>query len=311
MDSEYNKDQGHLLLGIPSGGRLSEKTMELFSSAELPLTRLTERSYSGRGKRWDRLHVRYLRPTDIARFVANNVLDIGVSAENIVAETEVAVRNILPLNFGNCRIILAAKRGMKRGKLNGKIIATSYPRLTKRYCEKNGITPHIIEADGAVEAYPSLGLAAGIVDVTETGTTLRENGLDILDVLMRSTAVLVAKTTLTPAQEENLQFLKESLEGVLKAKQYKRVKGSFSKVCLEEFLAICKHYENKGKQVTNLEIHDDGGIIRFELNANIDMISKFLRVLKHGKSSSTGTSQKSFDPITNLTAEVSDISLII
>lgn len=300
---------GTLRVGIPAGGRLHKPAMEIFRNAELPITRLHERILFGEGERWDGLRARFIRPRDIAKFTANGKLDIGITTQNIIYETNVAVHELLELDFGKCRMVVAALKS--NNEPSGELcVATSYPNISRAYFEEHCREVDIIETGGAVEVYPNMGLADAIVDVTQTGTTLNENGLEITAEIMKSRAVLIASYYLNEKQGEYANFIKRSFEGAMNAKKYKKVvcRVSHNAKDLLKFYNIYEYYEKKGwEYVAQLqETMRDDEFITFEFLCTQKEVSKIMKVLETGK---TGT----LDGIGEgkLTIQVENISMLL
>jgi ATP phosphoribosyltransferase len=282
-------DAGALRLGIPGAGRLNSATMDLFARAELPLKRRSERIFHGSGERWDKLWTRYIRPHAIATSTGDGHLDAGVTAHNLVMETGNRVEEVLELDFGRCRVVVAAREGVTLEELDGKTIATSYPNITNRFFNERGRRVDIHPCDGAVEAYPEIGLADGIVDVTETGTSLKDNGLVVIADIMTTRAVLVANGSINPAQRDNLDFIKRSLEGAMEAKNFRKVVCTIpnTETDIAAFLAIYRYYSPPDwPYIKDLrQIAGNEQEVTFEFLANSNSVSKVLKVLESGHSS--------------------------
>jgi ATP phosphoribosyltransferase len=139
-----------------------------------------------------------MRPTDVPTYVEAGAADVGITGKDVLAEqSERDVYELLDLGFGPCRMIIATVDGenpMEEAlrRLGVMRIATKYPRTANRYFEETGRQAEIVEVKGSVELAPLTGLVEGIVDLTATGTTLRENGLVIREELFASTARLIA-----------------------------------------------------------------------------------------------------------------------
>jgi ATP phosphoribosyltransferase len=139
-----------------------------------------------------------MRPSDVPTYVEAGAADVGITGKDVLAEqSERDVYELLDLGFGPCRMIIATVDGenpMEEAlrRLGVMRIATKYPRTANRYFEETGRQAEIVEVKGSVELAPLTGLVEGIVDLTATGTTLRENGLVIREELFASTARLIA-----------------------------------------------------------------------------------------------------------------------
>ena len=139
-----------------------------------------------------------MRPSDVATYVEAGAADIGIAGKDVLAEhSERAVYELLDLGFGPCVMVVATTAGEDRlaealRRLGVMRVATKYPRIAARHFERTGRQAEIVEVKGSVELAPLTGLAEGIVDLTATGTTLRENGLVVREEILASTARLIA-----------------------------------------------------------------------------------------------------------------------
>jgi ATP phosphoribosyltransferase len=139
-----------------------------------------------------------MRPSDVPTYVEAGAADIGITGKDVLAEhPERDVYELLDLGFGHCRMVFATVDGEDRAeealrRLGVMRIATKYPKIASAYFERTGRQVEIVEVKGSVELAPLTGLVEGIVDLTATGTTLRENGLVIREEIAPFTARLIA-----------------------------------------------------------------------------------------------------------------------
>ncbi len=139
-----------------------------------------------------------MRPSDVPTYVEAGAADLGVTGKDVLSEqSEREVYELLDLGFGACRMVFATVEGEDVAaealrRLGVMRIATKYPRIAARYFERTGRQVEIVEVKGSVELAPLTGMVHGIVDLTATGTTLRENGLVIREEIAPSTARLIA-----------------------------------------------------------------------------------------------------------------------
>ncbi|WP_310965010.1 ATP phosphoribosyltransferase [Nocardioides terrisoli] len=166
----------------------------------------------------------YLRPRDIALYVGSGTLDIGITGRDLLLDSGAKAEEVRSLGFGRSRFRFAARPGTLTGlaDLAGKRIATSYVGIVRSYLERNGIdtaTTEVIRLDGAVETSIQLGVADVIADVVETGSTLKQAGLEIVgDVVLESEAVLITRAD--AAAPTGFEVFKRRLDGVLVARSY-------------------------------------------------------------------------------------------
>ncbi|ENH96984.1 ATP phosphoribosyltransferase catalytic subunit [Gracilibacillus halophilus YIM-C55.5] len=133
----------------------------------------------------------FAKGPDVTTYVENGIADLGVVGGDILLEHEPDVFNLFPLPFGKCRMALATKAGYEWPD-HKKRIASTFTNITNEYYREKGESVDIIKLEGSVELAPILGLADGIVDIVETGTTLKENGLVVQDEFLSFSARLIA-----------------------------------------------------------------------------------------------------------------------
>ena len=163
----------------------------------------------------------YLRPRDIAVYVGEGTLDVGITGRDMLIDSGADAEEVIPLGFGRSRFRFAAPVGTERTieDLDQKRLATSYPGLVGGYLAERGVHPRLITLDGAVETAIRLGVADAIADVVETGTTLRQAGLELFgDPILQSEAVLIRRRG--AESPIGLDLLQRRLNGVLVARNY-------------------------------------------------------------------------------------------
>ena len=216
-----------LRIALPNKGRLAEDARELFAEAGLPVRARSERALTASlGGEFEAL---FVRAADIPEFVADGAADAGITGWDLVSESERALESLLDLEFGRCRLVVAAREesGITSiDELEGAPrVATSFPRITRRWFEQAGRPIEIVPVSGSVEIAPHLGIADVVVDLTETGSTLRVNGLREIATILTSTARLVARPAAAegtdaaePARRRALRELVDALASVLNAR---------------------------------------------------------------------------------------------
>lgn len=163
----------------------------------------------------------YLRPRDIALYVGEGTLDIGITGRDLLLDSGAKAEEVLALGFGTSHFRFAAPRGTVStlSDLAGLRIATSYAGVVRRYLEKAGIEATVTRLDGAVETSVALGVADVIADVVETGSTLRQAGLEVVcDPILESEAVVVTRAGATVPT--GFEVFRRRIEGVLVARSY-------------------------------------------------------------------------------------------
>ncbi|MDA0184277.1 ATP phosphoribosyltransferase [Solirubrobacter phytolaccae] len=160
-----------------------------------------------------------MRPSDVPTYVESGAADIGITGKDVLAEhPERDVYELLDLGFGRCRMVFATVDGEDPAaealrRLGSMRIATKYPNMASAYFEKTGRQVEIVEVKGSVELAPLTGMVHGIVDLTATGTTLRENGLVIREEISVATARLIANPVSYRVKAAEIDAVVEKLRG--------------------------------------------------------------------------------------------------
>ena len=233
-----------LQLAIPNKGALSERAISLLTAAGYQCTR------SGREliitDHENEIDFVFLRPRDIAIYVGNGVLDLGITGRDLTIDSRAPVTEIMPLEFGRSKFCYAvpADSGMTVKDLNGKRIATSYPELLRSDLEKRGFQSQIIKLDGAVEVSVRLGVADAIADVVESGRTLAEAGLVVIgEPMLRSEAVLIGRNQ-DVLQCPEVKILMGRLRGIMLADAYAMIEYDIPRTQLAAVCAITPGIES-------------------------------------------------------------------
>ena len=181
---------------IPNKGRLVEPTIQLLRDAGLVFEE-HERSLVARVRNFD-LDILFVRTNDVIEFVGDGVADLGVTGEDLLAETGAELPRLRALGYGQCRLAAAVPTDSPHrplADLAGLRVATAHPNTARRFFAARRIPVDVIPISGAVEVAPRLGLAEAIVDLVSTGSTLVMNGLRPIADVLASEAILVANPT--------------------------------------------------------------------------------------------------------------------
>src|ERR671930_2589930 len=160
-----------------------------------------------------------MRPSDVPTYVEAGAADLGITGKDVLAEqSEREVYELFDLGYGPCRMVFATVAGEDPAaealrRLGVMRIATKYPRIAARYFEHTGRQAEIVEVKGSVELGPLTGLVEAIVDLTATGTTLKENGLVVREEIARSTARLIANPVAHKLQAQAIDEVVRGLRG--------------------------------------------------------------------------------------------------
>lgn len=209
-----------LYIALPNKGSLSEDAVQLVREAGYSCKRygrelVVRDSDNG-------IEFIFLRPRDIAVYVSNGVLDLGITGRDLALDSEVEVRELLSLGFGRSSFCYAvpAEKNLTPNDFNGLRIATSYSNIARADLEKRGVNAKIVKLDGAVEISIKLGVADAIADVVQTGRTLVEAGLKITgEPILKSEAVLVSGKPDIESNEKVKRFI-DRLTGIILARAY-------------------------------------------------------------------------------------------
>ena len=191
-------------------GRLEEKAVELFGKSGYDTSELFDkgRKLLFQIKNAD-IEIVLAKAADVITYIEHGVCDIGIVGKDTIMEHGKSFYEVLDLNFGKCRFALAGIKDKNfYAGYSQKVIATKYPNVTKRYFNEKGVDIEIVKIDGSVELAPILGLADAIVDIVETGSTLKENGLAVYEEIAQVSArVIVNKASIKLKKNEVDDFV--------------------------------------------------------------------------------------------------------
>ena len=181
-----------LNVALPKG-RLGDKVYRLFKAAGYDCAAMEQddRRLVLTDEKGDMSYL-LVKPSDVAIYVEHGAADVGVVGKDVLLETQPDVYELLDLQLGRCRLAVAAKNGWQEDLSLPLRVATKYPRVAKEYYEAQGRQIEIIRLNGSIELAPILGLSDVIVDIVETGTTLKENDLGVFADVAQSSARLIA-----------------------------------------------------------------------------------------------------------------------
>ncbi len=153
------------------------------------------------------------KANDVITYVEHGVCDIGIVGKDTIVEMGGKFFELVDLGFGKCQFALAVKKGSDFYSGFGvKTIATKYPNIVRNYFESKGMDVEIVKIEGSVELAPLLDLADGIVDIVETGATLRENGLEVAEYIMPVSARVIVNTVSLKMRQKEIENLIKLIE---------------------------------------------------------------------------------------------------
>lgn len=198
-------------------GRLEEKTIEIFEKAGIDIN-----PFKTKGRKLIIelndccINVVFAKAADVITYVEHGVCDMGIVGKDTLLEMDRPVYEILDLNFGKCKFCLANKKGEAfYDGFEQRTIATKYPRVARDFFSKKDMDIDIIKIEGSVELAPLLNLADAIVDLVETGTTLKENGLDIIENICDISARLIVNMVSLKMKKAEIENFAERIKKVL------------------------------------------------------------------------------------------------
>lgn len=233
-DNEYK-----LRIAIQKSGRLYDDSIKLLKECGIGISNSVNKLKSEASN--FPMEVYFLRDDDIPQYVEDAVADIGFVGKNVVYEKARNIEVVENLGFGKCRLSIAVNKHenyINSDFLSGKRIATSYPLLLQQFLDKKNITAEVHEISGSVEIAPGIGLADVICDLVSSGSTLFVNGLQEVETILHSQAVLIKNKELNEAKEQLLSKLLFRIKAVKKAKNNKYILLNAPVEKLSEIIAL-------------------------------------------------------------------------
>lgn len=206
-------------------GRLGERAAELFAAIGADTGPLDD-ALSGRSRslvvRDSQLHLKFIlaKAMDVPTFVEYGAADLGIVGKDVLLEVESPVAELADLRYAGCSFVLAVPaasgiRHVQQLDVDCRV-ASKYPNVTTKFLSRHGIQADVIPLNGSVELAPLVGLADAIVDITETGRTLKENGLEVIAQIAESSARLIANRISYKVQYERICHIVAALKEQLK-----------------------------------------------------------------------------------------------
>ncbi|RFU84201.1 ATP phosphoribosyltransferase [Streptomyces triticagri] len=245
-----------LRIAVPNKGSLSGPAAEMLHEAGYRQRRESKQLVAV--DEANEVEFFYLRPRDIAIYVSSGKLDIGITGRDLLIDSGAGAEEILPLGFGRSTFRFATRPGTATGLTDfaGLTIATSYEGIVAKHFADKGVDASVVHLDGAVETAIELGVAQVIADVVETGTSLRNAGLEVIgEPIMQSEAVVIRGTGAESEDPKVEQFLRR-LQGVLVARTYVMMDYDCRAEHLEQAVALTPGLESP----TISPLHNEGWV---------------------------------------------------
>ena len=205
-----------LNIALPKG-RLGEKVYAMFEAAGFECPSIKEQNRKLIFEN-EAVGVRYfwVKPSDVAIYVERGAADIGVAGKDILLEYEPDVYELFDLDIGKCRMAVAAKNDFRDDPQKTLRVATKFSNIARNYYTAQGRDIDIIHLNGSIEIAPILGLSDVIVDIVETGTTLKENNLSVFETIVPISARLIANKASYKFKSEPIEAILQSLASMAK-----------------------------------------------------------------------------------------------
>jgi len=235
-----------MLFAVPKKGRLYNRVLSMLDAVGLVYRRANRLDIANCSNL--PISLVFLPAKDIAYYVGEGQVDLGITGEDIIAEADVKVNSLLKLGIGKCRLCVQGPKGLykKAEELAGKRIVTSFPKLAKdffsKFDKKLETTTNIKYVSGSVEAAIGLGLADGIVDLVETGTTMEAAGLEVVEDVMKSETVLISNPK--NKHPELVSSIYKRIQGYIVAKNQCMISYNIPKKSLKKALEITPGHES-------------------------------------------------------------------
>ena len=193
-------------------GRIEEKAVSMLEAAGYDCRELRDKGRKLLFNIGEDIEVVLAKSADVITYIEHGVCDVGIVGEDTIMEHGKTYYELLDLGFGKCNFALAGIAGKNfYDGYSHKVIASKYPNVAKNYFNGKGLDVEIVKIDGSVELAPLLGLADAIVDIVETGSTLRENGLEVYEYVAKVSARLIVNVASIKLKREKINDFIERL----------------------------------------------------------------------------------------------------
>ncbi|WP_278847891.1 ATP phosphoribosyltransferase [Megamonas hypermegale] len=213
------EDMQYLTIALPKG-KLFYLAKDLFAKVGYSAENLEEKSRKLVITN-DELKIKFIiaKTADVPVYVEHGAADIGVIGKDVLMESDKDIYELLDLGFGKCHLMMAVPKDKKRAKLTDYAhtrVATKFPHIAKKFFNSKGMQMEYIKMNGSIELGPIVGLSESIVDIVETGTTLRENNLEEIAFIADASARLIANRASFKLKFNRINKLIQDLDTVLK-----------------------------------------------------------------------------------------------
>lgn len=266
-------------IALPNKGRLNQSAIRLMNRIGFPVPDASNRTLLaefGKG----RYQVLLARAQDIPEFVEMGAADLGITGLDLVMETGRKVENLMALDFGRCRLVVAVPEESAvsdvRDIRDGSTVATCFPNLTSSFFEEMGKSVAIAEVSGATEVAPQVGLADVITDLTETGSTLKLNHLKEIGVILESHAVLIGNSKALEEKKARVEEVTSAIQSVMNASRKRYIMANVPKSALPSLERLLPGVS--GPTVMNIIGRED--MVAIHAVTNEDEVNGVITMLK-------------------------------
>lgn len=210
-----------LSIALPKG-RLGERVYDILEKAGFGCPSIKEKNRKLIFEN-DDCGIRYFwaKPSDVSIYVARGAADIGIAGKDIIVEYNPDIYELVDLNIGKCKMAVAAKKGFRDDSMKTLRVATKFPNIAKKHYSAKGRDIDIIKLNGSIEIAPILGLSDVIVDIVETGNTLKENDLEVIETIMPISARLITNISNYKFKHDKINEIIKGIEMVLQESDVK------------------------------------------------------------------------------------------
>lgn len=226
-------------IAVQKSGRLHDDSLRLLKDAGISINNGREQLKASAEN--FPLDIFYLRNGDIPQYLLDGVVDIAILGENVLAEKGEGILVSEKLNFSKCRLSLAVPKGDNYSSLKdleGKRIATSYPNTVLKFLQEHGVSAELHIINGSVEIAPNIGLADAVCDLVSSGSTLFQNNLKEVEIILKSEAVLAVSPLISAEREIILKKLLFRIKSVLRARKSKYILMNVPNESLDNIIKI-------------------------------------------------------------------------
>jgi len=244
-------------MAVPNKGRLNERAVELLQKSGIDLGEDWGRKLYVTAKEQD-IEIMFVRAQDIPAFIATGTIDIGITGEDLAAESGYKIKKLMDLEFGICRLSVAAPEATGIRSVDDipdkSRVATSFPNLTKKFFKSKDKDVYVIEISGAAEIMPYLGISDLIVDLVASGSTLKMNRLVEVSTIMDSQAAIYSSDSALKKNGTEINDIVASIKSVMVAEDRKYLMANVPKDVLEQVEKILPGID--GPTVLNITGND-------------------------------------------------------